>query len=121
MSANQNGEDLEEKKLLGSSSHVFAKLTEQEEIIASLEVPHIFLGKIGRLNEDRFTRYYCNKCRKVHTGYPVISSENPNDKLGEGIILLEKGEYRCRGCDNLIALYRKFNNNSEYPSKDTIS
>ena len=58
---------------------------------------------------------------KIHTGYSVISSENPNDKLAEGIILLEKGEYRCRACDILITLCRKFNNNSEYPSKDIIS
>ena len=28
----QNGEDLEEKKLLGSGGYVYAKLTEQEEI-----------------------------------------------------------------------------------------
>jgi hypothetical protein len=55
-------EDLEEKKLLGA--YAFAKLTEQEEIKASLGVPHIFLGNIGRLNEDRFTKYYCNKCTK---------------------------------------------------------
>jgi len=33
------GEDLEEKKLLGSSGYVFAKLTEQEELRASLGVP----------------------------------------------------------------------------------
>jgi hypothetical protein len=55
MNANQNGEDLEEKKLLGSGGYAFAKLTEQEEIKASLGVPHIFLGNIGRLNEERFS------------------------------------------------------------------
>ena len=51
---NQN-EDLEEKKLLGSGGHAFAKLTEQEEIKASLGVPQIFLSNVGRLSEDRFT------------------------------------------------------------------
>ena len=51
MNANQNGEDLEEKKLLGSGGYALAKLTEQEEIKASLGVPQIFLGNIGRLNE----------------------------------------------------------------------
>jgi len=50
-------EDLEEKKLLGSGGYAFAKLTEQEEIKASLGVPQIFLGNIGRLNEDRFSKY----------------------------------------------------------------
>jgi hypothetical protein len=110
MNASPEGEDLEEKKLLGSGGYVFAKLTEQEEIKASLGVPQIFLGNIGRLNEARFTRYYCNNCRKEHTGCPVITYENPNEEVGEGITLIEKGEYRCKECNNLIALYRKFNN-----------
>jgi hypothetical protein len=53
---NQN-EDLEEKKLLGSGGHAFAKLTKQEEIKASLGVPQIFLSNVWRLSEDRFTKY----------------------------------------------------------------
>jgi hypothetical protein len=110
MNANPGGEDLEEKKLLGSGGYAFAKLTEQEEIKASLGVPQIFLGNIGRLNEARFSRYYCNKCEKEYTGCPVITYENPNEKLSESIMLIEEGEYRCGSCNNLIALYRKFNN-----------
>jgi hypothetical protein len=102
-------EDLEEKKLLGSGGYVLAKLTEQEEIKASLGVPHIFLGNVGRLNEDRFSKYYCKRCEKEYHGSPVISYENPNEELGEDVILIEKGEYRCRTCNNVIALYRKFN------------
>ena len=46
---------LEEMKLLGSVGYALAKLTEQEEIKASLGVPQIFLGNVGRLNEDRFS------------------------------------------------------------------
>jgi hypothetical protein len=103
------GEDLEEKKLLGSGGYAFAKLTEQEELRASLGVPQIFLGNIERLNEDRFSRYFCNKCAKEYPGSPVISYENPNDELGEGVILIEKGEYMCSICNNIIALYRRFN------------
>jgi hypothetical protein len=102
-------EDLEEKKLLGSGGYAFAKLTEQEEIKASLGVPHTFLGNIGRLNEDRFTKYYCNKCTKEYPGSPAITYENPNEELGEGVIVVEKGEYKCRTCNNIIALYRRFN------------
>jgi hypothetical protein len=45
MNANPN-EDLEEMKLLGSGGYAFAKLTEQEEMKASLG--QIFLGNIGR-------------------------------------------------------------------------
>lgn len=103
------GEDLEEKKLLGSGGYVFAKLTEQEELSASLGVPQIFLGNVGRLNESRFSKYYCNKCGKEYPGSPVINYENPNEELREGVILVEKGEYKCRICNNVIAHYRKFN------------
>jgi len=46
---------LEEMKLLGSVGYALAKLTEQEEIKASLGLPQIFLGNVGRLNEDRFS------------------------------------------------------------------
>src|ERR671925_1059727 len=102
--------DLEEKKLLDSGSYVYAKLTEQEKIKANLVVPHLFLGNEGRLSEDRFSRYYGNKCKKEYAGCPVISYENPNEKLSENVTLIEEGEYRCRSCNNLIALYRKFNN-----------
>jgi hypothetical protein len=30
--------------------------------------------------------------------------------LSENIRVIEEGEYRCRDCNNLIALYRKFDN-----------
>lgn len=102
-------EDLEEKKLLGSGGYAFAKLTEQEEIGASLGVPHVFLAKVGRLGEDRFSKYYCNRCMTEYSGSPLISYENPNEELGEGIVLVEKGEYKCKACNNILAIYRKFN------------
>src|SRR4051794_41131232 len=105
----EQNEDLEEKKLLGSGGYAFAKLTEQEEIKASLGVPQIFLGNVGRLNENRFTKYHCNKCAKEYSGSPAISYENPNEELAKGVILIEKGEYSCRMCNNIIALYRRFN------------
>ena len=104
-----HNEDLEEKKLLGSGGYAFAKLTEQEETKASLGVPQIFLSNLGRLNEDRFTKYYCNKCAKEYPGSPAITYENPNEEVGQDVILIEKGEYRCRTYNNIIALYRKFN------------
>lgn len=102
-------EDLEEKKLLGSGGYAFAKLTEKEEIDASLGVPHVFLAKVGRLDEERFSRYYCNKCMTEYSGAPLIIYENPNEELGEGILLVEKGEYKCKACKNILAIYRKFN------------
>jgi hypothetical protein len=87
----RDGEDLEEKKLLGSGGYVYAKLTEQEEINANLGVPHLFLGNVGRLSEDRILRYYCNKCRQERSGPPTINYENPGEELlGEGLILVEE-------------------------------
>ncbi|MFL6321976.1 MAG: hypothetical protein ACJ72Q_16075, partial [Nitrososphaeraceae archaeon] len=53
-------------------------------------VPQIFLGNVGRLNEDRFTKYYCNKCTKEYPGSPTVSYENPNEELGEVFSLLKK-------------------------------
>lgn len=105
----KNEEDLEEKKLLGSGGFVFAKLTEEEEIKANLGVPHLFLGNIGRLSEDRFSRYFCKVCAKEFADSPLIRFENVNEELpGEGIIISEVGEYRCKECNNIIAIYRKF-------------
>jgi hypothetical protein len=102
-------EDLKEKKLLGSRGYVLAKLTEQEELRASLGVPQIFLANVERLNEDRFLRYFCKKCGKEYLGSPLIRYEKANEELGEGLILIENGEYKCRVCNNIISLYRKFN------------
>jgi hypothetical protein len=102
-------EDLEEKKLLGSGGYVFAKLTEQEELRASLGVPQIFLANVGRLSEDRFSKYYCNKCTTEYHGSPLITYENPNEELGAGVVLIEKGEYKCKACQSVLAIFRKFN------------
>ena len=75
-------EDLEEKKLLGSGGYVLAKLTEQEELRASLGVPQIFLANVGEIkNEDRFSGYFCKKCGKEYLGSPLIRYENPNEEL----------------------------------------
>lgn len=65
-----NDEDLEEKKLLGSGGYAIARLTEAEKMKVNLGVHHLFLGNMGRLAEDRFLRYYCNKCEMVHDGCP---------------------------------------------------
>ena len=40
----------------------------------------------------------------------TIIRVNPNEKVGEGIMLIEEGEYRCRACNKLIAVSRKFDN-----------
>ncbi len=102
-------EDLEEKKVLGSNGYAFVNLTEEEELKFNLGVPHLFFANIGKIDKKRFLRYYCNKCAKEYPGSPQITYDNPNEEVGEGVILVEKGEYKCIVCNNTIALYRKFN------------
>src|SRR5215203_4628688 len=87
----------------------FANITDEEQKKGNLGGPELFLAGVGRLNEDRFSKYYCNKCEKEYEGSPAINYENPNEELGEDVILIEKGEYKCSSCNNIIAQYRKFN------------
>ena len=100
--------DSEEKKILGSGGYAFVNLTDEEKLKFNLGVPQLFFGNIGRLNEERFLRYYCNKCSKEYSGAPQIKYENLKEDVGEGMVLAEKGEYRCEVCNNTIAQYRKF-------------
>ena len=101
--------NLREKKLRGSGGYAFANITDEEQKKGNLGGPELFLAGVGRLNEDRFSKYYCNKCEKEYEGSPAISYDNPNEELGEDVILIEKGEYKCSSCNNIIAQYRKFN------------
>lgn len=104
---------LREKKLRGSGGYVFAKVTQEEQKKGNLGGPDLFLAGVGRLSEDRISKYYCSKCEKEFQGSPTIDYEKPNEDLGEGVTLVEKGEYRCTECSNTIAHYRKFNSPEE--------
>jgi DNA-directed RNA polymerase subunit RPC12/RpoP len=53
------------------------------------------------------SNYYCKRCGKEFPGSSALSYISPNEELGEDVILIEKGEYRCRKCSNLIALFTK--------------
>ena len=109
-----------EKKLRGSGGYAIAKVSDDEQKIANLGGPELFLAGIGKLDKDRFKKYYCNKCEKEYQGAPNLEFENPNEDLGENIILKEKGEYKCKTCDYIIAQYRKFDeskDNANFESK----
>jgi sporulation protein YlmC with PRC-barrel domain len=101
-------QELREKKLRGSGGYVLAHVTDEEQKKGNLGGPELFLAGIGRLPSDRFVKYHCNKCDKDYEGSPNISFENPNEDLGEGVTLYEKGEYKCNTCKSIIAQYRKF-------------
>jgi len=111
------GDDLREKKLRGSGGYVFAKITEEEQKKGNLGGPELFIAGVGRLDEDRFSKYYCSKCEREYEGSPAINFENPNEELGEGVTLIEKGEYKCRTCNNTLAQYRKFDSPTTNPTK----
>ncbi len=102
-----------EKKLRGSGGYAIAKVSDDEQKIANLGGPELFLAGIGKLDKDRFKKYYCNKCEKEYQGAPNLEFENPNEDLGENIILKEKGEYKCKNCDYIIAQYRKFDESKD--------
>ena len=103
---------LREKKLRGSGGYALAKVTDEEQKRGNLGGPELFLAGVGRLPEERFSKYYCNKCEKEYKGSPPLKFENPNEDLGEGVTLAEKGEYKCATCDSTIAQYRKFDSSS---------
>ena len=102
-----------EKKLRGSGGYAIAKVSDDEQKIANLGGPELFLAGIGKLDKDRFKKYYCNKCEKEYQGAPNLEFENPDEDLGENIILKEKGEYKCKNCDYIIAQYRKFDESKD--------
>lgn len=100
--------EFQEKKLRGSGGYTIAKISDEEQKLGNLGGPELFLAGIGRLEDNRFSRYFCNKCEKEYEGSPSVVFENPNEDLGEGVLLVEKGEYKCKQCNNTIAQYRKF-------------
>ncbi|MEW5839588.1 zinc-ribbon domain-containing protein [Nitrososphaera sp.] len=102
------GADMAEKKLRGSGGYAVARVSDEEQKMANLGGPELFLAGIGRLDSDRFVKYFCNRCERDFEGAPALSYENPNEDLGEGVTLAEKGEYKCRACNATIAQYRKF-------------
>ena len=105
-------EDMVGKKLRGSGGYAIARVTDEEQKKANLGGPELFLAGIGRLDQDRFEKYYCNKCEAEYEGAPALTYDNPNEELGEGVVLAEKGEYRCKTCNTPIAQYRKFETSS---------
>ena len=101
-------DQMAEKKLRGSGGYAVARVTDAEQKKANLGGPELFLAGIGRLEEERFVKYFCNKCEKEYEGSPSIMYESPNEEVGEGVTLAEKGEYKCKTCNATIAQYRRF-------------
>ncbi|TVL97630.1 MAG: hypothetical protein CV087_22145 [Candidatus Brocadia sp. WS118] len=100
--------ELRLKKLRGSGGYVMAQVTDEQQRKGNLGGPDLFLAPIGRLEQEKISKYYCNTCEKDFEGGPKIEYESPNEEVAQNLILLERGQYMCTTCGSTIAEYREF-------------
>ena len=105
--------ELRLKKLRGSGGYVMATVTDEQQMKGNLGGPDLFLAPIGRLNESKITKHFCNTCEKEFEGPPKIEFENPNEEVAENLVLAERGQYICKSCNASIAEYREFKKPNE--------
>ena len=105
--------ELRLKKLRGSGGYVMATVTDEQQMKGSLGGPDLFLAPIGRLDDDKITKHFCNTCEKEFEGPPKIEFENPNEEVAENLVLAERGQYMCKACNASIAEYREFKKPNE--------
>ena len=105
--------ELRLKKLRGSGGYVMATVTDEQQMKGSLGGPDLFLAPIGRLDDDKITKHFCNTCEKEFEGPPKIEFENPNEEVAENLVLAERGQYICKACNASIAEYREFKKPNE--------
>jgi len=105
--------ELRLKKLRGSGGYVMATVTDEQQVKGNLGGPDLFLAPIGRLDDDKITKHFCNTCEKEFEGPPKIEFENPNEEVAENLVLAERGQYICNSCNASIAEYREFKKPNE--------
>ena len=105
--------ELRLKKLRGSGGYVMATVTDEQQMKGNLGGPDLFLAPIGRLDENKITKHFCNTCEKEFEGPPKIEFENPNEEVAENLVLAERGQYICKVCNASIAEYREFKKPNE--------
>ena len=105
--------ELRLKKLRGSGGYVMATVTDEQQMKGNLGGPDLFLAPIGRLDDDKITKHFCNTCEKEFEGPPKIEFENPNEEVAENLVLAERGQYICNSCNASIAEYREFKKPNE--------
>ncbi|MDC0884059.1 hypothetical protein PL987_03100 [Nitrosopumilus sp.] len=105
--------ELRLKKLRGSGGYIMATVTDEQQMKGNLGGPDLFLAPIGRLNDDKITKHFCNTCEKEFEGPPKIEFENPNEEVAENLVLAERGQYICKVCNASIAEYREFKKPNE--------
>ncbi len=105
--------ELRLKKLRGSGGYVMATVTDEQQMKGNLGGPDLFLAPIGRLDDNKITKHFCNTCEKEFEGPPKIEFENPNEEVAENLVLAERGQYICKACNASIAEYREFKKPNE--------
>ena len=90
-----------------------ATVTDEQQMKGNLGGPDLFLAPIGRLNDDKITKHFCNTCEKEFEGPPKIEFENPDEEVAENLVLAERGQYICKVCNASIAEYREFKKPNE--------
>ena len=90
-----------------------ATVTDEQQMKGNLGGPDLFLAPIGRLDENKITKHFCNTCEKEFEGPPKIEFENPNEEVAENLVLAERGQYICKVCNASIAEYREFKKPNE--------
>ncbi len=105
--------ELRLKKLRGSGGYVMANVTDEQQMKGNLGGPDLFLAPVGRLDNERISKHFCNTCEKEFEGAPKIEFENPNEEVAENLILAERGQYICSTCNSTIAEYREFKKQDE--------
>ena len=105
--------ELRLKKLRGSGGYIMATVTDEQQMKGNLGGPDLFLAPIGRLDENKITKHFCNTCEKEFEGPPKIEFENPNEEVAENLVLAERGQYICKSCNASIVEYREFKKPNE--------
>jgi len=105
--------ELRLKKLRGSGGYVMANVTDEQQMKGNLGGPDLFLAPIGRIENEKISKHFCNTCEKEFEGAPKIEFENPNEEVAENLILAERGQYICNTCNSTIAEYREFKKQDE--------
>ena len=105
-----------EFRLFGSGGSIVADLTAEQAKAADLGVGKMFLAPIGKIERSKMTKHSCNSCKTDFERPPkVISDENNNqpEQVSENLMLVERGQYTCDGCDAIIGEYRVFAKDDE--------
>ena len=86
-------QELRLKKLRGSGGSIMARVTDQQQTKGNLGGPDLFLAPIGRLDQDKISKYTCNTCEKEFTSQPWTRHSNVQSRTAQ---LLPR-ERRMRG------------------------